>query len=131
MKHCLNALGANSPVFLIDSGMRPVRPTNNIIDRDKLLQEVKKQHKAIPRIVWVTEERFEAIWGDRAEEKKKECDEKLKEVEALGADVSNPDGYRFFRIATESRDVDMIAYAQMLFQTNWEEDTKEHVHLYL
>ena len=135
LTHCINASGGPGVVFLLDSVMRPVRPNNNTnIDRDKLLQDVKMTHKAIPRVVWVTEERFEAIWGDMAEEKKQECtQEKLSELARLGADVSNPCGHKFFRVATESLPVDMIAYAVMLFEACWktvEKKGQECVSLY-
>ena len=138
MMHCLNALDANSPVFLLDSVERPVRPRNNkkkIVDprkiRLKLIEEIKTKHKATPRIVWVPYERFEGIWGrDKVKKKKKECKKKLQDCQEKGADTTtNPDNHRFFRIATESLVVDMIAYAEMLFEAKWERGGRKKVSL--
>ena len=132
--HCLNALGANSPVFLLDSVERPELSRVAPIERaelsrvapiEEVIKEVKAKHKAIPRIVWVTEQRFHAIWGSKAQEKKLELADRKRELERLGAGMSNPDGHTFFRVATESLVIDMIAYADMLFRPTHEQDVKE------
>ena len=121
--HCLNALGAHSPVFLLDSVERP--ELSRLAPIEEVIKEVKAKHKAIPRIVWVTEQRFHAIWGSKAQEKKLELADRKRELERLGADMSNPDGHTFFRVATESLVIDMIAYADMLFRPTHEQDVKE------
>ena len=121
--HCLNALGAHSPVFLLDSVERP--ELSRVAPIEEVIKEVKAKHKAIPRIVWVTEQRFHAIWGSKAQEKKLELADRKRELERLGADMSNPDGHTFFRVATESLVIDMIAYADMLFRPTHEQDVKE------